>query len=484
MALVLLGGLKIASAAKAVAVGSFEGSFAEDVRQNAVEAINDAGELRVVKDKAADRVGINEPKGAYADNAHTLGVAGILVGVVSDNNDEWSVLLAVYGPDGDLLQKFRVRGDTADALNTKLRALLPGHLAELLEDIEAPPPRAKAKAKPKPVVAAVPAKKHAEQKPPAKPAPEEPAEPSPEGAIAVTLDEEPSPEDEAEDEADAGVALSPLELHMAFGYATRAFAYTDSATPNLDVANAGWSWVSTLRLYPVALVSSGFVANLGLEVGVEQGFPNRLAADVTDPDGAPMTLKFEAETTRLFVGPRLRIPLGRQELGVALGYGTHKYRVHGDENLDVIDPIGQIDPCFLNSNAERTDVPAGGSCVVPDVEYSYLRAGFDARFRFGKLAVGVRGGYRLLLEAGEVEEPYWFGGAKGGAFEAGVMAGYALSDSVLGMVGFDYTGYRLKFDEASPERASEMAGGPLATGAKDSYMHIWVGAIVIVPGLD
>src|SRR5687768_17476655 len=88
MALVLLGGLKLASAAKPVAVGSFEGSFAEDVRQNAVEAINKSGELRVVKDKAADRVGINEPKGTYEDNAHTLGVAGILVGVVSDNNDE------------------------------------------------------------------------------------------------------------------------------------------------------------------------------------------------------------------------------------------------------------------------------------------------------------------------------------------------------------------------------------------------------------
>ena len=80
----LLGGMNLAHAAKPVAVGTFDGPYAEDVRQQVVDAVNDAGELTVVKDKPAERVGINETKGTYKDKAHELGVAGVVVGNVSD----------------------------------------------------------------------------------------------------------------------------------------------------------------------------------------------------------------------------------------------------------------------------------------------------------------------------------------------------------------------------------------------------------------
>ncbi|HEU5077345.1 MAG TPA: hypothetical protein VFU02_24305, partial [Polyangiaceae bacterium] len=66
----------------------------------------------------------------------------------------------------------------------------------------------------------------------------------------------------------------------------------------------------------------------------------------------------------------------------------------------------------------------------------------------------------------------------------GVMLGYALSDSLLAMAGFDYLAYRLKFDAVSPERAAGTVGGPVATGGTDTYLHGWAGLAVLVPGLD
>src|SRR5690606_18383433 len=111
--LVLLACLMVNSPAfaapKPVAVGAFEGPFGEDTREKLVQAIDKQGALKVAKDKPADRVGINETKGTYEDVARKLLVAGILVGEVENKNDEWSVLLAVYASNGELLQKFRIR---------------------------------------------------------------------------------------------------------------------------------------------------------------------------------------------------------------------------------------------------------------------------------------------------------------------------------------------------------------------------------------
>ena len=118
------------------------------------------------------------------------------------------------------------------------------------------------------------------------------------------------------------------------------------------------------------------------------------------------------------------------------------------------------------------------------MKYEYIRVGVDSRFAVGKLARGVRGGYRFLLESGEISKSSWFDGVKGGAFDAGVMLGYALSDSLLAIAGFDYLNYRLTFDAPSEERASGAQGGPIAKGASDVYLHGWAGLAVIVPGLD
>jgi hypothetical protein len=224
--------------------------------------------------------------------------------------------------------------------------------------------------------------------------------------------------------------------------------------------------------------------HLGLEVTVEQGFPKAPAANVIDPAGEALALKFTAETSRIFIGPRWRIPLGAHELGIVAGYGKHEYLVHGDENLDVAPEDGTIDPCFLNANQARADVPSGGSCAVPDVVYKYISLAADGRFQFGKVVLGARAGYRFLTSTGEIEEPYWFGGVGGGALDLGLQVGYAFDQNLIGMVGFDYTSYRLKFDPASPDRLSGAIAGPVASGARDAYLSFWLGALFIVPGLD
>jgi hypothetical protein len=130
----------------------------------------------------------------------------------------------------------------------------------------------------------------------------------------------------------------------------------------------------------------------------------------------------------------------------------------------------------------RPDIPAEGSCFVPDVDYEYMRVAVDSRFEFGSFVVGAHAGYRLLLGAGEIEEPYWFGGVSGGAFEVGLLLGYVLHPGVSGLIGLDYTGYSLTFDKPPAERLSA-GNGPVADGATDAYLQLWLGASMVIPGL-
>jgi hypothetical protein len=87
----------------------------------------------------------------------------------------------------------------------------------------------------------------------------------------------------------------------------------------------------------------------------------------------------------------------------------------------------------------------------------------------------------VLLEAGEIASPYWFADAGGGAFEVGLFGGYAMSEHVTGLLGVDYTAYSLSFDPPPPERA--VVGGPIADGASDTYLNIWLGGEFSVPSL-
>lgn len=319
---------------------------------------------------------------------------------------------------------------------------------------------------------------------------EEPAETAPGASLDGDVDDE-EVDDEEGGATGAGDLPSPFELQVGFGYATRSLSYKASQTANLNISNAGAAWMSTVRAYPAALFMGDVAGNIGLEISVETAFPGDPEANLKDETGKAMVVDFKAEASRIFFGPRARIPLGLHEVGITLGYGVHQYSVYGDENLDIAPRDGTIDPCVLNTGAAEAtptvplprDIPPRGSCVVPDVTYKYLRIGIDALLRFDRLLAGIRGGYRILVGAGEIEKLYWFGDTSGGAFELGVLGGYALNDMVRGLVGLDYTLYNLSFASPPPEREAGMEGGPMASGASDGYLQLWVGGAVIVPGM-
>ena len=100
------------------------------------------------------------------------------------------------------------------------------------------------------------------------------------------------------------------------------------------------------------------------------------------------------------VGLRGRLPVGQHELGVFGLYGAHAFVLVGDEGPP----------------------PQRPNPLVPDVNYQFVRIGFDARLRFGKFTAGSHFAPRFLTSMKNVDQEYWwFPGATGSGVHGGAV---------------------------------------------------------------
>ena len=164
--------------------------------------------------------------------------------------------------------------------------------------------------------------------------------------------------------------------------------------------------VLALQYYPGAQFSDGFVANIALDVNVEQAF----AIQSRTPDGTT----FPTTIHDYNGGVRVRVPLEALTPFLSVGYGDHAYKMSG---------------------AMRSTL------ILPDTEYKYVRAVVGAQVPLsGGVSVAASAGYRYVLSPGDIKTTY-FKQLNVGGMEANLYVGYALSSLIEARVGFDYRRY-------------------------------------------
>src|SRR5262249_45411575 len=114
---------------------------------------------------------------------------------------------------------------------------------------------------------------------------------------------------------------------------------------------------------------------------------------------------------------------------------------------------------------------------LPDVKYTYARAGLDLRLDLpSDLALMFGGGYRYVINAGKenylIQAPTYFPSSTFMAFDANIAVGYKVLSMLEARGGFDMRFY-------------QMTAGTntyMVTGASDRYLALWVQVALLIDG--
>lgn len=412
---------------RAIALGRFQGARSKEIRVWALQALQSDFMLTDAEDfKKVTR------DDDFAKMASDLGVEAVVVGRVERRR----TVIAVRGADGRLLQEIVVRGARGPKLKQDLQASLPGALAAAL--------------------GAAPGEADQKPEPPKKARGRKPEEPPELGALeeepseqVVLEEEEASSEADAEERVESGPAGPPLIVAAIARFLNRSLTFNDTLPSLADPAYAvpdhhlGFAPALGLQVqvYPAVFLGlGGFAGQVGLTGGFERSFPvaSRYSGTLLN---VPSELNSVSQEWTF--GSRVRFPGEKRELGVVLAYGQHRFSIQGDEARP----------------------------IVPDVAYSHVRFGGDARFDFGRLFAGAKLGLRLVLDSGELEnEDLWFPNASGQAIDIGLWGGYRLIDSLDLVLGVDFVRYGFDFNPIDKANATRVAGG-----AVDQYLSGFAG---------
>jgi hypothetical protein len=423
----------LAAPKKSVAVGTIEGPQGDATRKKVLAELKSSGDYEITD---AEDLRPGSDKGAYAAMAQALQVDAIIVGKISRNRE---LTLSVIGPDGNLIEEVKLKGGKA-GLNSAIDN-------ELTIAVAAPLGAKKGKAE-----------EEEEEGPPE----DEEEAASGAGSDEESGDAEPAKEEPvSEDESESG--RRPLELTLAGRLYSRSFVYQDLELGRvfpykLAIAPA---IVAALRVYPFAFFQDDALSHVGIMAKLEGGIATSTNYEEPQPGGAPpVTYQLNNGTSEWQVGLRGRLPLGESELGIFGLFGAHSFVLVGDEGT------------------QGTEVRPDP--LVPDVDYKFLRFGFDARLHVGALSVGSHFGARFLTSMKNIDQEYWwFPGATGSGIDFGAFAAYQILPFMDLAVGGDYIRYGFDFN-AIPDTAGlpGSTAQKIAGGATDTYLSGWFGVIL------
>ncbi len=215
---------------------------------------------------------------------------------------------------------------------------------------------------------------------------------------------------------------------------TRKFEYTGLASKNLRTYSAPLIAAPRIHaeLYPLAALTKGVAAGLGLDVGY--AFAVGLQSQRQDSP------KFPTKATRLDLGLKLRIR-----------------PVAGSE--------GAIVPAFGYRSASFAVSPAADGTVLdglPGISYSALMVGLGGEVPVAdnKLVVFARFAYLPVLSSGEIISATYFQKGSASGIEAALGAGFKVGSGVELRLTGQLTRYGLTFE-------SQPTDSYLATGASD-----------------
>jgi ASC-1-like (ASCH) protein len=251
-----------------------------------------------------------------------------------------------------------------------------------------------------------------------------------------------------EDEASPGlealmVSLGPRLMMRSLTYTDdiyrRNSKYTLGGAPELGL---------TADFYPMALSSTGFVANIGLTAEVSYLLPV-----VTSP--APSgTGTYGTYSLSWAIGAKVRLPKG---LFAAVSYGDQRYQL----------------------------TPTGGASGldVPMVDYRFVRLGVGGRFRVSPVvSVMANMSYLRCLGLGQIGGVGYFPYGTCAALEVGAAIGYRFGSRFEVQVGADIRRYGLAFHVTPAEYTANM-NTRVAGGAVDQYLTGWAAVAVVMGGV-
>jgi hypothetical protein len=245
-----------------------------------------------------------------------------------------------------------------------------------------------------------------------------------------------------------GSAGTALDLAVGMRLFSRNLAFSPGGTA---LRNFSVSARSALGLagawYPAASYRSDWLSNLGVGAAVEW-LPG-LDSTTTGGVHYPTT----AADLRADLRYRLMLSHGGQ-IAFAVGGGQQSFVFRSD------------------GAAQRSDIN-----YLPDVQYSYMRVGVDARFVLpADISLLVAGGYRYVPSAGNqdylIQESSYLPGSSVVAFDAGAGVGYRFMSAVEARAGFDLRRYQL-------------SGGTNGAGASasDQYTAFWLQVAILLDGV-
>jgi hypothetical protein len=247
-----------------------------------------------------------------------------------------------------------------------------------------------------------------------------------------------TPEDEgsSEDDSAGDAAKMPwVKLGVRAGFVSRSLSYEQDIYQRLRSQDTG---AGVYRLDAAAYVFARSVRQYFALIGSYEG---AMFGDVQDAD---LDTSFGVRYSELQGGLRARYPIGNNEIGAQLTFGSML------AGLDDNDQAG-----------------------VPDYNYTFARVAADGTWRFGKLGATALLGLRLPTGYGEVGTEQWFPRVGGYGIEGSLGLEYRISD----MISVDASGSlrRYVLDMDSRPQDAQLGVSEVAAGAVDLYLSGYVG---------
>jgi hypothetical protein len=254
--------------------------------------------------------------------------------------------------------------------------------------------------------------------------------------------------EEEEPEQPTGAAATALDLGVALRFVTRDLSWTPPVM-GLRGYSLGFApaFGAAAAWYPAAHFRGGLVSNLGVATSIE--YTPGLVSQASN--GA----KFPTTESDYWGGVRGRLVFGDTQASLTVAGGQHSFIFHSNGAMAMRSSLADL----------------------PDVQYTYVRAGLDARIGLPagfSLALGA--GYRYVLNAGTnnylIQANQYFPKSSFLAFDVAAGVGYRFISLLEARVGFDLRRYQM----------SAGTNTYMVTGATDQYIGISVGLAVLLDG--
>jgi hypothetical protein len=202
-----------------------------------------------------------------------------------------------------------------------------------------------------------------------------------------------------------------------------------------------------LAWYPAAHFRGGWLSNIGVAASVE--YTPGLVSETSNGS------RYPTSESDYWAGARGRLIFGVAQASLTLGGGQQSFIFHSN----------------------GTGTPRSNLSDLPDVQYTYARAGVDLRVTLpANVRLLLGGGYRYVISAGDtnylIQAPSYFPNSKFTAFDVMAGAGWRFLPVLEARAGIDLRRYGMTAGTNTYN----------VTAATDQYFAVWAQVALVLDG--